>query len=81
LEEWILGKYLREEFSRNERQPFMSGHMEGFLMKRGKEDPRYYPRRFTLSQLDDTLKYYVKEVNNINHLLEYIHCVQQSFAP
>lgn len=31
-------------------------------MKRGKEDPRYYPRKFTLSEVDDTLKYYVKEV-------------------
>lgn len=62
LEEWICAKYLREEFSRPERQSFLSGNMEGFLMKRGKEDPRYHPRKFTLSEVDDTLKYYVKEV-------------------
>ncbi|XP_075224392.1 arf-GAP with dual PH domain-containing protein 1-like [Lycorma delicatula] len=61
LEEWICAKYLREEFSRPERQSFLSGNMEGFLMKRGKEDPRYHPRKFTLSEVDDTLKYYVKE--------------------
>lgn len=35
--------------------------MEGFLNKRGKEDSRYYPRRFVLSEADDTLKYYVRE--------------------
>lgn len=66
LEEWICAKYLREEFSRPERQAFMTGHMEGFLMKRGKEDPKYYPRKFMLSEVDDTLKYYVDEV--IDHV-------------
>ena len=30
-------------------------------MKRGKEDSRYHPRKFVLSEADDTLKYYVKE--------------------
>jgi hypothetical protein len=31
-------------------------------MKRGKEDRRYYPRKFILCEADDTLKYHVKEV-------------------
>lgn len=35
--------------------------MVGFLMKRGKEDSRYHPRKFVLCEADDTLKYYVKE--------------------
>jgi hypothetical protein len=40
--------------------------MEGFLMKRGKEDSRYHPRKFVLSEADDTLKYHVKEVCVLN---------------
>lgn len=39
----------------------MSGYMEGYLMKRGKEDSKYQPRKFVLSEADDILKYYVKE--------------------
>lgn len=39
----------------------MSGYMEGYLMKRGKEDRKYQPRKFVLSEAEDTLKYYVKE--------------------
>ena len=45
----------------NERPSYTSGHMEGFLMKRGKEDSRYQPRKFILSEIDDTLRYHVKE--------------------
>lgn len=35
--------------------------MSGFLNKRGKEDSRYHPRKFVLSEADDTLKYFVRE--------------------
>lgn len=35
--------------------------MEGILMKRGKEDKKYQPRKFVLSETEDTLKYYIKE--------------------
>jgi hypothetical protein len=62
IEQWIRAKYEREEFCHPERQNhYVSGFMEGFLMKRGKEDARYHPRKFVLSEGDDTLKYYVKE--------------------
>lgn len=62
MEQWIRAKYEREEFSHPERQNhYVSGFMEGFLMKRGKEDSRYHPRKFVLSEADDTLKYHVKE--------------------
>lgn len=40
---------------------YMNGFMEGYLMKRGKEDSKYQPRKFVLSEAEDTLKYYVKE--------------------
>ena len=62
LEQWIFSKYQREEFIHPERQSYISGYMEGFLMKRGKEDSKYLPRKFVLREADDTLKYYIKEV-------------------
>lgn len=62
IEEWIVGKYLREEFSAEAQQVFMSGYLEEFFMKRGKEDPKYYPRRFVLDQNQGTIRYYVREV-------------------
>ncbi|XP_053606448.1 arf-GAP with dual PH domain-containing protein 1-like isoform X2 [Plodia interpunctella] len=61
IEQWIRAKYEREEFCHPERQSYLSGTMEGFLMKRGKEDSRYQQRKFVLSETEDTLKYHVRE--------------------
>lgn len=61
IEQWIRAKYQREEFCKPQRQNYVNGHMQGFLMKRAKEDNRYHPRKFVLSESDDTLKYYVRE--------------------
>ncbi|XP_013140177.1 PREDICTED: arf-GAP with dual PH domain-containing protein 1-like isoform X2 [Papilio polytes] len=61
IEQWIRAKYEREEFCHPERQTYLSGYMEGFLMKRGKEDSRYQRRKFVLNENEDTLKYHVKE--------------------
>ncbi|CAB3259683.1 unnamed protein product [Arctia plantaginis] len=58
IEQWIRAKYEREEFCHPERQSYLSGTMEGFLMKRGKEDSRYQLRKFILSENEDTLKYH-----------------------
>lgn len=80
LEEWICAKYMREEFSRPERQTFLSGNMEGFLMKRGKEDARYHPRKFNLSEVDGTLKYYVKETGEPKAVIA-LSDVNVAFAP
>lgn len=56
IEQWIRAKYEREEFCHPERQNYLSGYMEGFLMKRGKEDSRYQRRKFVLNENEDTLK-------------------------
>ncbi|KAL0822706.1 hypothetical protein ABMA28_004725 [Loxostege sticticalis] len=61
IEQWIRAKYEREEFCHPERQSYLSGSMEGFLMKRGKEDSRYQLRKFVLNETEDTLKYHVRE--------------------
>ncbi|XP_060519852.1 arf-GAP with dual PH domain-containing protein 1-like [Cylas formicarius] len=61
VEQWIRAKYQREEFCYPERQTYTSGYYSGFLMKRGKEDSKYRSRKFVLSEVDDTLKYFVME--------------------
>ncbi|XP_031768591.1 arf-GAP with dual PH domain-containing protein 1-like isoform X1 [Galleria mellonella] len=58
IEQWIRAKYEREEFCHPERQSYLSGSMEGFLMKRGKEDSRYQLRKFVLNENEDSLKYH-----------------------
>jgi Arf-GAP with dual PH domain-containing protein len=61
LEQFIRAKYERREFSSSQLPVYVSGHFEGYLMKKGKEDKGYQPRRFVLNELDSTLRYYVKE--------------------
>lgn len=64
LEQFIRAKYERKEFSNAQLPIYVSGHMEGYLMKKGKEDKGYQPRKFVLNESDYTLKYYVKEDRN-----------------
>lgn len=54
--------------------------MDGFLMKKGKEDHRYQMRKFILSESDDTLKYYVKESKEPKAVLRLSE-LNVAFAP
>lgn len=54
--------------------------MEGYLMKRGKEDNRYHMRKFVLSENDDTLRYYVKESRDPKAIIR-ISELNVAFAP
>lgn len=80
IQQWIRAKYERLEFSQHERPSYTSGHMESFLMKKGKEDSRYQPRKFVLSETDDTLKYYIKETKDPKAILK-ISELNVAFAP
>ncbi|KAJ9578517.1 hypothetical protein L9F63_005246 [Diploptera punctata] len=80
IEQWIRAKYQREEFCHPELQTYLSGYMEGFLMKRGKEDSKYHPRKFILSEADDTLKYHVKEKKDPKAVLR-VSELNVAFAP
>ncbi|ELT99981.1 hypothetical protein CAPTEDRAFT_181489 [Capitella teleta] len=60
-EQWIRAKYERLEFMDPEKQTYLAGFKEGYLMKRGKDDKKFQRRRFVLSETDNTLKYYNKE--------------------
>lgn len=80
LDQWIRAKYERLEFFHVERLQYTSGYMEGFLMKKGKEDHRYQLRKFILSESDDTLKYHVKESKEPKAVLR-ISELNVAFAP
>lgn len=60
LDQFIRAKYERLEFSKN-FPSYTSGKMEGYLMKRLKEENSYHPRKFILNESEDTLKYHVKD--------------------
>lgn len=64
LEQFIRAKYERKEFSGTQLPYYTSGRNEGFLMKKGKEDNKYFPRKFILNEADDTLRYFVREDKN-----------------
>ncbi|XP_022905374.1 arf-GAP with dual PH domain-containing protein 1-like [Onthophagus taurus] len=80
IEQWIRAKYQREEFCHPERQAYVSGYMEGFLKKRGKEDSNFYQRKFVLSESDNTLKYFVKENKDPKAILQ-VSDLNVIFAP
>lgn len=48
---------------------YADDYLEGILYKRGKEDGKFLPRKFVLSSVEGTLKYFVKEVS---HYYRYI---------
>lgn len=80
LEQWIRAKYERLEFCHIARPSYTAGHMEGFLMKKGKEDHRYQMRKFVLSENDDTLRYHVKESREPKAILR-VSELNVAFAP
>lgn len=49
-------------------------------MKKGKEDQRYQPRKFILSEIDDCLKYHVKESRDPKAVLR-VSELNVAFAP
>lgn len=63
-EQWIRAKYERKEFMHSTDTSYNKGYMEGILFKKGKEKNKYAARRFILSQVDGTLKYFVKDVRS-----------------
>lgn len=68
-EQWIRGKYERLEFA-SHRQFVCEGKV-GHLWKKGKDGPRFAPRRFVLSVLDNSLSYFVHEQVSMAAILWY----------
>lgn len=70
LEQFIRSKYERREFASSRQMPsFTLGRMENYLLKKGKEDNKYHPRKFVLNEADDTLRYFVREDRNPKAIL------------
>lgn len=60
-EQWIRAKYERKEFCNpNKNFTYEEGVRDGMLMKRGRDNGQFLSRRFVLSELEGTLKYYTK---------------------
>lgn len=62
LEQWIRAKYERQEFIEVDKQTYIRSYLEGTLMKRARDENKYFPRKFVLA--DNTLKYFSKEVSS-----------------
>lgn len=58
LQHWIYSKYARLEFSTSGLPSYLNGTLDGFLMKKMREDGRFLPRRFILE--NNTLCYFVE---------------------
>jgi len=80
VEQWIFAKYAREEFIYPERQQYTSGFMEGYLMKKGRENNQFLPRKFVLSEVDNTIKYYVKDKKEPKAIIK-ISDINVAFSP
>ncbi|XP_050686472.1 arf-GAP with dual PH domain-containing protein 1-like [Eriocheir sinensis] len=59
LEQWIRAKYEREEFIHVDRQTYITSEIEGRLMKKARDENKYYERKFIVSE--NSLKYFNKE--------------------
>ncbi|XP_071552451.1 arf-GAP with dual PH domain-containing protein 1-like isoform X2 [Panulirus ornatus] len=59
LEQWIRAKYERQEFINVDKQTYITNSVEGTLMKKARDENKYYPRKFVIS--DNSLRYYSKE--------------------
>ena len=63
LEQFIRAKYEREEFVEPGRQTgYTASTKVGHLFKRHRDAAKFEIRRFELSEANNTLAYYVKEV-------------------
>ncbi|KAH9422856.1 hypothetical protein DERP_008119 [Dermatophagoides pteronyssinus] len=62
-EQWIRAKYERKEFISEPMTEYADDYLEGFLYKRGKEDGKFLQRKFVLSSVEGTLKYFIKETS------------------
>jgi len=61
IEQWIRAKYERKEFENEISHDYTKGEMRGNLMKKAKDENKYFPRYFILSETENYIKYFPKE--------------------
>ncbi|XP_053577269.1 arf-GAP with dual PH domain-containing protein 1-like [Bombina bombina] len=79
-EQWIRAKYERKEFM-NKTTTTSNVIKVGNLYKRGRDNGQYLPRKFVLSEIDGTLKYYTKPDAKEPKALFKIDSVNATFQP
>ncbi|NP_001088216.1 ArfGAP with dual PH domains 1-like L homeolog [Xenopus laevis] len=79
-EQWIRAKYERKEFTKPKGK-VSNGTKEGNLLKRGRDNGQYLPRKFVLSEIDGTLKYFTKPDAKEPKAVIKIDTVNASFQP
>ncbi|KAM4650833.1 arf-GAP with dual PH domain-containing protein 1-like [Discoglossus pictus] len=81
-EQWIRAKYERKEFIKpGESKIISNGVKEGNLYKRGRDNGQYLLRRFVLSEIDGSLKYFTKPDAKEPKAVFKIDSVNASFQP
>ncbi|XP_077132893.1 arf-GAP with dual PH domain-containing protein 1-like isoform X1 [Ranitomeya variabilis] len=85
-EQWIRAKYERKQFMKNEGADGSSdsketGVKEGILFKRGRDNGQYFARKFVLTELDGTLKYFIKSDAKEPKAVIKIDSINATFQP
>ncbi|KAM9324516.1 arf-GAP with dual PH domain-containing protein 1-like [Gastrophryne carolinensis] len=81
-EQWIRAKYERKEFMKKEGSDgLLNGVKEGILFKRGRDNGQYFSRKFVLTLLDGTLKYYIKPDAKEPKAVIKIDSINATFQP
>ncbi|XP_073448658.1 arf-GAP with dual PH domain-containing protein 1-like [Aquarana catesbeiana] len=81
-EQWIRAKYERKEFMKKESSDGLpKGVKEGTLLKRGRDNGQYFARRFVLTLLDGTLKYFIKADAKEPKAVIKIDSINATFQP
>lgn len=80
-EQWIRAKYERREFMGGAAKlTYLSGHKEGYMEKKGKEEKKFCKRRFVLDETDNKLSYFIKDDVRVLSSAEYMVTLRFCFV-
>ncbi|KAG9483740.1 hypothetical protein GDO78_009579 [Eleutherodactylus coqui] len=81
-EQWIRAKYERQQFMKKEGSDGLPGGVkEGILFKRGRDNGQYLARKFVLTEMDGTLKYFIKPDAKEPKAVIKIDSINATFQP
>ncbi|CAH2312350.1 arf-GAP with dual PH domain-containing 1-like isoform X1 [Pelobates cultripes] len=80
-EQWIRSKYERRLFVEAKSNEIAHGVKEGNLLKRGRDNGQYFLRKFVLSELDGTLRYFTKQDAKEPKAVIKVDSINATFQP
>ncbi|XP_071796888.1 arf-GAP with dual PH domain-containing protein 1-like [Asterias amurensis] len=80
-EQWIRGKYERQEFINISLQKFRCSEMTGMMWKKLKDKQNFMERKFVLSENDFTIKYYNRTDAKEPKAIIPLDCLNVAFCP